>query len=128
MMPTVQFLSVGPIGDTDPRNLPVKDLEKAIAYYTDTLGFALRARAETPPLAIIYRDAVEIGLAENGGDPEQASCYIGVTNVEAVYREWEQKGVDVSDSVKDMAHDGKVYRVFFAKDPDGLCYCIGTPK
>ena len=48
-------------------------------------------------------------LAQNGGDPEQASCYIGVRDVDAVHREFLDRGAGVSEQVGDMEHDGAAY-------------------
>ena len=126
MEPVALFESVSPIGDTDPMDLPVADVHRAIAYYQDKLGFGvttLEAGAAT-----LARDAVTLRLAQNGGDPEQASCYLGVSDVDAVHRELQHRGAGVSEAVSDMTHDGKTYRVIWLRDPDGLCYCVGQPK
>ncbi len=119
------FNSVHPIGDTDPKNLPVPDLESALPFYEKALGFAVRSRSASPyPSAVIARDTVEMVLAENGGDPEQASCYMAVSDVDLAYREMWDKGVNPSDLRLDD-HGGKKYRVFFVRAPDGLCFCLG---
>jgi catechol 2,3-dioxygenase-like lactoylglutathione lyase family enzyme len=56
----------------DPMNLPVKNLDAALPFYEATLGFRLVSRATAPQrAAILARDQVQIGLAENGGDPTQ---------------------------------------------------------
>jgi lactoylglutathione lyase len=119
------FRSVHPIGDTDPKNLPVPDLENALPFYEQALGFTVRSRGAVPyPSVVIARDGVEMVLAENGGDPEQASCYIAVSDVDLAYRELWDKGVNPTDLRVDE-HAGKKYRVFFVRAPDGLCYCLG---
>jgi lactoylglutathione lyase len=122
---TFEYRAVYPIGDTDPDNLPVADVERAVAYYSAMFGFQALGRSDGPPRSVrVGRDAVELGLAENGGDPEQASCYLDVSDVERARRELEAAGVDISPMRVDE-HGGSYYRVFFAKDPDGICYCIG---
>jgi len=73
------FRSVFPIGDTDTNALPVKELGPAIGYYTQVLGFALVSKDTQS--AVLQRDGVRIGLARNGSDPEQASCYFGVSPI-----------------------------------------------
>jgi len=120
---TASFLSVSPIGDTDPLDMPVADVHQAVIYYQDKLGFHVETLE--PGSATLTRDAVTLRLAQNGGDPEQASCYIGVRDVAAVHRELLDSGAGVSERVGDMEHDGKTYRVIWLRDPDGLCYCIG---
>ena len=126
METTAQFLSVSPIGDTDPLDLPVADVQRAVTYYQEKLRFRVETRE--PGAATLTRGAVTLRLAQNGGDPEQASCYIGVRDVEAVHQEFLASGAGISERLGDMEHEGTSYRVIWLRDPDGLCYCIGQPK
>ncbi|HLV80044.1 MAG TPA: VOC family protein [Chthonomonadaceae bacterium] len=125
MSSQVVFQSVFPIGDTDVNALPVKDMGPAIGYYTQVLGFSLVSKYGQS--AVLQRDAVRIGLACNGSDPEQASCYFGVSDVEALRKELEAKGIEPS-SLRTDEHEGKQYRVFFAKEPYGVCFCFGQSE
>lgn len=120
----VFFSGVYPIGDTDVNNLPVKHLGPAIGYYTQVLGFSVVSRDEKT--AVLRRDEAQIGLAENGRDPEQASCYFAVGDVEALRRELEQAGIEPSP-IREDEHEGKHYRVCFAREPYGVCFCFGQP-
>jgi lactoylglutathione lyase len=120
----VFFRAVGPIGDTDPGALPVKELGPSVGYYTQCLGFAVVAKGTTT--ARLKRDDVEIGLAVNGRDPEQASCWFSVGDVEALWREFEARGIGPG-IIDEQTYDGKPYRVFFAKDPYGVCFCFTQP-
>jgi lactoylglutathione lyase len=124
MSQSVAFHSVHPIGDTDPTALPVKDIGPAVGYYTCVLGFDLVERQENR--AVLRRDTVTIGLERNDRDPEQASCYFAVSDVEALHRELSAKGIEPS-SIETQEHDGRGYRVFFAKEPYGVCFCFGQP-
>jgi len=121
------FQSIHPIGDTDPLNLPVADVEKATEFYTRKMGFTLRRTTPETASAVLGRDGVEIGLSVNGLDPEQASCYIAVSDVDQVFEEYRANGVQLSGEPSITEHSGQSYRVFFAKDSDGICYCIGQP-
>ncbi len=125
MSGSVNFISVSPIGDTKTDALPVKSLGPAIGYYTHVLGFQLVKREGEK--AVLQRDAVTIGLSRNGDDPEQASCYFGVSDVEALHVELTGKGIEPSDMRVDE-HGGKKYRVFFAQEPYGVCFCFGQPE
>lgn len=116
------FEGAFPIGDTDVGNLPVKHLGPAIGFYTLVLGFGLVSREEKR--AQLRRGAARIGLAENGLDPEQASVYFAVANVESLRRELEARGIDPTPIRLDN-HGGKEYRVFFAREPYGVCFCFG---
>ena len=54
----------------DAMNLPVKDVEAAIPFYENILGFQVVSRQDEPVRSVVLgRDAIQIGLAENGGDP-----------------------------------------------------------
>jgi hypothetical protein len=88
------------------------------------LGFALVEKDRTS--AVLKRDEVQIGLAVNGRDPEQASCYFAVIDVEALRRELDARGIEPGD-VAVQEHEGKTFRVFFAKEPYGVCFCFGEP-
>jgi hypothetical protein len=119
------YQSIHPIGDTDPQALPVADVARAVADYERRFGFTVRERGEAPVrYALVGRDGIEVRLAENGGDPEQASCYVEVSDVDRARQELEQNGVPVSP-IRIDRYGGKAYRVFFAKDDDGICYCLG---
>lgn len=122
MAPKAVFKGVYPIGDTNTSALPVKEVGPAVAYYTQVLGFSTVSKDRTS--AVLERDQARIGLAVNGRDPEQASCYFEVSDVEALWAELDAKGVDPG-IVDVQEHDGKRYRVFFAKEPYGVCFCFG---
>jgi lactoylglutathione lyase len=120
----VVFRSVHPIGDTDTNALPVKEIGPAVGYYTQVLGFSLVSRDRTS--AVLKRDDAQIGLTVNGRDPEQASCYFPVTDVEALWRELDAKGIEPG-IIDEQEYDGRRYRVFFAKEPYGVCFCFTQP-
>src|SRR5437660_8167977 len=109
----------------DAMNLPVKDVEGAIPYYEKTFGFRVVTRKEEPHKSVILaRDAIQIGLAENGGDPTQEGCFFEVDNLEAAFTEI--KGKPPSDSDFRIDQQGEAtLRVFFEVAPDGLCYMMG---
>jgi len=118
----IEFLSVYPLGSTDVHALPAKDIGPAIGYYTRVLGFSIVSRAKES--AVLQRDRVKIGIATNGADPEQASCYFGVRDLDALYEELYSFGIEPSP-IRITEHDGKPQRIFFAKEPYGVCFCFG---
>ncbi len=124
-MTTLQFLSVSPIGATKVDALPVRSIGPAIGYYVHVLGFTVVEQSgET---AVLRRDAATIGLAKNGEDPEQASVYFSVSDAAALRQEYCEKGIAPSELRTDE-YDGKRYRVFFAQEPYGVCFCFGQPE
>ena len=120
----VFFKAAGPIGDTDTKAIPVREVGPAVGYYTQCLGFSLLSKDRTT--ARLRRDDVEIGLAVNGQDPEQASCWFSVGDVDALHREYEAKEIGPG-IIDEQEYDGKPFRVFFAKDPYGVCFCFTHP-
>jgi hypothetical protein len=124
MSNSVVFRGVFPIGDTDTNALPVKATGPAIGYYTRVLGFTVVSRDAQS--AVLRRDEAQIGLACSGADPEQASCYFSVSDVDALRQELDDCGIEPSPLRVDE-HGGKRYRVFFAKEPYGVCFCFGQP-
>jgi len=112
----------------DAMNLPVADVDAAIPYYEKTFGFRVVSRLEAPHKSVVLaRDEIQIGLAENGGDPTQEGCYFEVDDVEAAFAEI--KGKQPADGdLKINQHGDSASRVFFVIAPDGLCYMIGQPE
>ena len=109
----------------DAMKLPVADVDVAIPYYEKTFGFRVVSRSdESPRCVVLARDQIQIGLAENGGDPTQEGCYFEVDNIEAAFEEIKGKRPSESDLRIDK-HGETSLRVFFEVAPDGLCYMIG---
>src|SRR4030095_13874906 len=110
---------------SDAMNLPVANVETAIPFYQQTFGFEVVSRNESPHRsAVLARDEIKIGLAENGGDSEQEGCFFEVDDVAAAFQEIKGRAGADSDFRIDTYGD-KSFRVFFVVAPDGLCYCIG---
>jgi hypothetical protein len=81
------FLTARPYQE-DAMNLPVADVEAAIPYYEKTFAFRVVSRKETPHKSVILaRDQIQIGLAENGGDPSSEGCCFKVENIDAAFEE-----------------------------------------
>src|SRR6266540_535877 len=106
----------------DAMNLPVKELATAIGFYESILGLRLISRGETPHRsAVLARDSIEIGLAENGGDPTQDGCAFHVTGLEVLLEEFKANGLKKESSdVSIERHGDAAWRVFYVVAPDGL--------
>ena len=114
----------------DAMNLPVENLEAAIPFYETVMGFRLVARKDEPlRSAVLGRDEIQIGLAENGGDPSQEGCFFEVDNVEAAFNELKSNGLGKKEADFRVDQYGtSSFRVFFVVAPDGLCYCLGEKQ
>lgn len=76
--------------------------------------------------AVLGRDGIQIGLAENGGDSTQEGAFFEVDDVEAAFAEMKANGFDKEEAgYRVDKHGDKSYRVFFIIAPDQLCYCVG---
>ena len=112
----------------DAMNLPVANVEAAIPFYEQTLGFRVVQREDSPnPRAVLARDDIQIALAENGGDPTQEGCYFEVDDIEAAFEEIKGRKPAVSDLEVQSWGQSSSQRVFFVVAPDGLCYMLGQP-
>lgn len=119
----VFFNGAFPIGgETNLLALPVKEIGPAIGYYVHVLGFTVSERSAKT--ALLRRDDATIGLEQNSADPEQVSVYFSVSDVDALQKEMFAKQIEPT-SVMPSENDGKKYRVFFAKEPYGVCFCFG---
>jgi len=111
----------------DPMHLPVRDVAAAVPFYEMVLGFRVLSRGDTPHRsAVLARDTVTIGLAENGGDPTQDGCAFHVKDLDALLAEFQAQGLEkaLSDVTAEQ-RDGGAWRVFYVVAPDGLCYWFG---
>src|SRR5882672_4703214 len=111
----------------DAMNLPVENLEAAIPFYETVMGFQVLSRKDEPSKsAVLGRDDIKIGLAENGGDPTQEGCFFEVDNAEAAFAELKSNGLGKEEADFRIDQYGDTsYKVFFVVAPDGLCYCLG---
>lgn len=111
----------------DALNLPVESVEAALPFYETVMGFRVVSRTDSPHrCAILGRDGIQIGLAENGGDPTQDGCFFEVDDVEAAFAELKANGLAKDDAgFRIDRHGDTAWKVFFVVAPDGLCYCLG---
>jgi catechol 2,3-dioxygenase-like lactoylglutathione lyase family enzyme len=75
----------------DTMNLPVADVEAAIPFYVEKLGFTVVDQNAGPiNKAVLERDGVQFAIAENGGDPEHDGCAFHTDDVHALCEEFTQ--------------------------------------
>lgn len=108
-------------------DLPVANVDDAVGFYTDVMGFEIAERGDDPVRSItLKRPDIQMRIAENGGDPSQDGCAFQVDDVEAVLAEFKSNGFEkeLSDIKTENSH-GKKWKVFYVIAPDGLCFWIG---
>ena len=120
------FKTAWPYKD-DEMSLPVENVDAAIPFYETVMGFKLLSRKDAPfRSAVLGRDDIHIGLAENGGDPTQEGCFFEVDDVEAAFAELKSNGLKKEEAGFEINQHGDTsWKVFFVVAPDGLCYCLG---
>lgn len=124
-VPTIFERAAGYQGD--PLNLPVASVDQSVPFYEQKLGFRVVERRHVPvKAAILERDNVRIGLVENGGDPSQDGSFFEVSDVDAVFEEFQGRGLNLGAPEMNRSAHG-AFRAFFVVAPDGLCYMIGQP-
>ena len=111
----------------DKMNLPVENVDAAIPFYETVMGFRVVSRNDSPHKSVcLARDEIQIGLAENGGDPTQEGCFFEVDSAEAAFAELKSNGLEKEEAgFRIDQHGDTSYKVFFVVAPDGLCYCLG---
>jgi lactoylglutathione lyase len=111
----------------DAMKLPVENLEAAIPFYETVMGFQVISRQDAPhKSAVLGRDGIQIGLAENGGDPSQDGSFFEVDNAQGAFDELKSNGFEKEeDGFRIDKHGDTSFKVFFVVAPDGLCYCLG---
>lgn len=112
----------------DVLNLPVPDVEASIPFYEEKFGLTVVSREQSPfKRAELERDGVRIGIAENGGDPENEGAFIEVRGLESAFRQ--MRGcAPGADDIKLHDVNGRQHRAFFVVAPDGLCFFIAEPE
>ena len=107
----------------------VDDLERAIAYYCDKLGFELDFKYQSF-YAAVRRDGFAIHLkhaAKSGADRasrkqnEHLDAYISVSGIQGLFSELEMRGAQV---VKPLEERPWACLDFYVEDPDGYILCF----
>ncbi len=111
----------------------VDDLERAIAYYCDKLGFRLEFVYQSF-YASVTRDGYEIHLKhgprlvgdkEHREQNEHLDAYISVSGIRGLFSELEKSGAQV---IKPLEERPWRCLDFYVKDPDGYILCFSEPN
>jgi len=101
----------------------VTDIDRAIEFYTATLGFTLNFRYEDF-YAGILKEGCSIHLKADARGPgenvkknngEHVSVIFNVTQIESLYEELSHSGAAFAQPLRDMPYG----REFYVADPDG---------
>ncbi len=102
----------------------VSDMDAAITFYTETLGFALKSRYGNH-WADIEGPGITIGVHPKGNavtTGNNLQIGLGVADLEAAIQELSQKGIECQ-----RQNDGEVHLAPF-QDPDGNTLYLVQPQ
>lgn len=110
----------------------VDDLDRAIAYYRDRLGFELGFTYQSF-YAGVTRDGFTIHLKhapklvadrEHRKQNEHLDAYISVTGIRGLFSELQARGAEV---IKPLEERPWAFLDFYIEDPDGYILCFSEP-
>ena len=113
--------------------IPVTNLERAIAFYRDTLGLRFLFSA-TPQMSFFQAGTVRllVGVPEGTQAPQRGSqVYFKVSDIQGVFQTLKQRGVKLG-AEPHLVHRSETSELWLAefKDPDGnqLALMSEVPK
>jgi predicted enzyme related to lactoylglutathione lyase len=112
----------------------VADIDRAVEFWRDRLGFTCDVYGEPPDFATAARDDASVLLALCR-DPTAIvpnwkivdktwNVYIRVDDADAIYAELQERGAPIDYTIYDAPHG---FREFGTQDPDGHDIAFGQP-
>jgi len=111
----------------------VDDLERAVAYYREKLGFTLDFEYESF-YASVSRDGFAIHLKhapklaaerKNRRQNENLDAYVSVTGIRKLFSELERRGARITKPLEERPW---ACFDFHVEDPDGYILCFSEPN
>ncbi len=110
-------------------NVPVTDVDRAVSFYRDKVGFNLDHDAQmsdemrvvqlTPPGSSC---SIVLGVGVTESEPGSAQAQLIVSDLEKARAELIKRGVEVSDITRFNPDDGGAFAFF--SDPDGNKWAV----
>jgi predicted enzyme related to lactoylglutathione lyase len=114
--------------------LLVSDVDRAVEFWRDRLGFECELYGEPPDFATARRDdaSVLLALCRDAGAivpnwklvDKMWNLYIRVDDADAIYAELQERGAPIDYSIYNAPHG---FREFGTQDPDGHDIAFGQP-
>ena len=114
--------------------LLVADLDRAVTYYRDALGFDCEVYGDPADFAVASRGAAVIFLALAPDRDrlvpnwqivdKMVDAYIRVDDADAIYAEVQERGAPIDYTIYNAPHG---FREFGVQDPDGHDIAFGQP-
>jgi predicted enzyme related to lactoylglutathione lyase len=114
--------------------LLVADLDRAVAFYRDRLGFECETFGDPPNFATASRDEAGFMFALSDAPerlvphweivPKMWNAYVRVDDADALYAEFLERGAPIDYSIYNAPYG---FREFGIQDPDGHDIGFGQP-
>ena len=114
--------------------LLVSDVERAVEFWRDRLGFTCETYGHPPDFVTAVRDEATVLLAlcrdaeaivPNWKIVDKTwNLYIRVDDADAIYAELQERGAPIDYTIYDAPHG---FREFGTQDPDGHDIAFGQP-
>jgi predicted enzyme related to lactoylglutathione lyase len=114
--------------------LLVSDLDAAVEFWRDRLGFECETFGDPPDFATAARDAAVVLMASCADGAaivpnwkrvtNMWNVYVRVEDVDALYLEVQERGAAIDYGIYDAPHG---FREFGVQDPDGHDIAFGQP-
>jgi uncharacterized glyoxalase superfamily protein PhnB len=103
--------------------LEVRDVDRALRFYNEILGFREAFRYRTPPsYGGLWLDGFEIHMRRVTHNPRRSMLYVPTSNLDAYYQMIEERGAKIRNRPADQLYG---MREFDIEDPDGHVLCFG---
>lgn len=103
--------------------LVVRDINEAVEFYTNKLGFRLGFTfGEPPTFAGIFLDRVEIFLQKGTPQPDGRTVYFVVGDADELYRFHRANGIEIVEPIEDREY---WLRDYLVRDAYGNFLCFG---
>jgi uncharacterized glyoxalase superfamily protein PhnB len=104
--------------------MAVKDVKTTVKFYKEKLGFNIDILWENPSYGCVSRGGIVVEFGEGrqnyvGG----SACTIQVSNVESLYNEFKEQGVNFVGDFAEREYGSKDFRV---RDIDGNLLVFGS--
>jgi len=96
--------------------VPVADLDEAIAYYSDRLGFRTASRMPNGEYAVVERNDVALHLFSDGEVPAAIAFHIFVDGLDPLEQELGARGAQITQAIELKPWGTRDFRVV---DPFG---------
>jgi len=109
-------------------NFEVADLDRAVAFYLDALGFTLDFRADEFSLAVVGTETGASIALNRVSEPQPRSCYLNVRGVDMLAERCKAAGAEFLSPLTTQPWG---MRDFVVVDPDGNAIAVGervTPR